>query len=519
MRVVSSGTENGQVGTGRKTRFAQLLFEQPRGLYLVSITEFWERFSYWGMLGLLVLFLTATPANGGFGWSNSDAIKLYALYTGAVFSAPAIGGYVASRFWGERRCILWGGISVTVGHALLAGTAAVPWLIEIFSGHPVAAWLRASTVPLGQLLPGPSIGAALVEGGHGDSARAAVAFAYRAQAWVFASSLVCIVAGTGLIKATVSSIIGKLYAPNDRRRDEGYSIFMAFVYLGAFLSNFVAGTLGERVGWHYGFAAAGVGMAGGLLWYLARQRQVLGDIGVAPDRKAREHSQIDAHPSQTAAERTLERGRIVVALVMSAFVILYAMSFYQKGGLLNLETRMHVDRHVFGFEVPATWLLSMSTLVFIVLTLPFTRLWRSLRARGAEPDAITKLALGLCALACGYLVLSGGLMEKAASPTNQFHIAWIIAMYSVFALGDLLVWPTQISAVSRLAPARYTAFAVGAWHLTIGIGSWLTAPIGAFGSRVGVDTVAYLLAGLCIAGAITLLVMRRPLLKLSAGAL
>lgn len=494
--------------------FLSMLKEQPPGLYLVAITEFWERFSYWGMLGLLVLFLTASPATGGFGWSSADALTLYALYTGAVFSAPAVGGFLASRYFGERACILWGGVAVTAGHFLLSGPALGPWVIESVTGWPVGQWLNGCGIPLGKLLPPAEVGVALDTGrcAADGNGRAAVALAYHLQAWTFVLGLVAIVAGTGLIKSTVSSIVGKLYAPGDTRRDEGFGIFMAFIYMGALFSNLVAGTIGELLDWHYGFAVAGIGMAAGLALYLSRHRRLLGDIGEKPDK---------AQPV-AATERLpphVQRGRVIVALAMSAFVVLYALSFYQKGGLLNLETRAHVDRHVLGFEIPTTWLLSISTLVFILLTLPAARVWRYLAARNKEPDVVTKLALGLAALAIGYGIFALGLLEKSVSGDGRFSLWWMVGMYALFAIGDLLVWPTQLAAVSRLAPPQHAAFAVGAWYLTIGLGSWLTATTAPINDRFGISAVALVLMSLCGGAALLIWLLKPRLMRLTHGAL
>lgn len=493
-----------------------MLRQQPPGLYLVAFTEFWERFSYWGMLGLLVLFLTAAPTTGGFGWSAAEALTLYAIYTGAVFSAPAVGGYLASRYFGERACILWGGIAVTAGHFLLSGPAAGPWLIETISGWPVSQWLNSCGIPLGKLLLSEEIRGALESGrcARDNGGRDAVALAYHLQSWTFMLGLVAIVAGTGLIKSTVSSIVGKLYAPGDARRDEGFGIFMACIYLGALMSNLVAGTIGELLDWHYGFAVAGIGMAAGLALYLARHEQLLGDIGKKPDR---------VEPSGNADDDRLpahvQRGRVAVAILMSLFVVLYAMSFYQKGGLLNLETREHVDRYVLGFQLPTTWLLSISTLVFIALTLPAARLWRYLAARNKEPDVIAKLALGLAALGCGYAVFAFGLLEKSASADGRFSLWWMVGMYTLFAFGDLLVWPTQLAAVSRLAPPRHAAFAVGSWYLTIGLGSWLTATTAPINDRFGISAVALVLMSACAGAALLIWLLKPWLIRLTYGAL
>lgn len=266
--------------------------------------------------------------------------------------------------------------------------------------------------------------------------------------------------------------------------------------------------------WHYGFAVAGIGMAAGLALYLARHQQLLGDIGRKPDR-----AQAISNDDGQQLPPHVERGRIIVAALMSGFVVLYALSFYQKGGLLNLETREHVDRHIFGFELPTTWLLSISTLVFIVLTLPAARLWRYLAARDKEPDVVAKLAFGLAALACGYGIFALGLVEKSVSVDGRFSLWWMVGMYALFALGDLLVWPTQLAAVSRLAPPRHAAFAVGSWYLTIGLGSWLTATMAPVNDRFGISAVAIVLMTLCGGGALLIWLLKPRLMKLTYGAL
>jgi POT family proton-dependent oligopeptide transporter len=255
-------------------------------------------------------------------------------------------------------------------------------------------------------------------------------------------------------------------------------------------------------------------MALGLSLYLAKHEQLLGDIGKQPDR-----TQLDDAAVAREVPPHVQRGRIVVALLMSVFVVLYAMSFYQKGGLLNLETREHVDRFVFGFELPTTWLLSISTLVFIVLTLPAARLWRYLAARNQEPDVVAKLALGLAALALGYGIFALGLVEKAVSADGRFSLWWMVGMYALFAIGDLLVWPTQLAAVSRLAPPKHVAFAVGSWYLTIGLGSWLTASTAPINDRFGIDAVAWVLMGLCGTAAVSIWLLKPWVMRLTYGAL
>jgi POT family proton-dependent oligopeptide transporter len=418
------------------------LWGYPKGVYLLSFTELWERFSYYGMLSLLVLFLTATLEQGGFGWDRAHALKLYGFYTGLIFSAPLLGGWIANNFWGERRCILVGGILLVCGHACLSGPALVPWLASVAGA--------AGLTPTG------------------------VAFVRGAIAWTFFGGLALIVAGTALLKPTISSIIGRFFAADDPRREGAFAVFFVGIYIGSLAASLVVGFLGERVGWHWGFGAAGFGMSLGLVVYLWKQAPYLADIGLRPVGRV-----------AGASRRQLtqqERDRIKVILLQGVFTVAYAAAFYQKGGLLTLFARERLDRNVGEWEIPVTWFLMVSTATFIIVVPVLARMWQ--RAGDRNPSASAKLAWGLMMLGLGYAVMFAAttIAEQSGSKAGWGSL---VLTYIFFGIGDALVWPTQISLVSRLAPRELSAVFVGGWYITIGLGSWLTGYIGALGYTWG----------------------------------
>jgi POT family proton-dependent oligopeptide transporter len=416
----------------------------PKGVLLLSFTEMWERFSYFGMLAILVLYLSADRVAGGFGWKEEDALRLYGLYSGLAFCVPLIGGWIANNWWGERRCILVGGILIASGHACMAG----PKL-----------W--------------PALGAPSFFGGLG-----------------------LIILGTMLLKPTISSIVGQFFSPKDRRRDNAFALFLVGIYVGEISGVFITGYLGERVDWHLGFGAAGIGMTLGLLVYLGNQKRLLADIGKAPVGGG----------GALAALRNLtreERDRVVVILTQTFFTMLYSAAVFQTGGLLTLFAKDYVERDRWGWEIPASWFMTTTSILFIVLTPPAARLWTYLAERGRNPRTSVKLAMGLIAIGLGYsilvyvMTLLGGVEGAKASPL------WLLAMYLFMGISEVLVWAGQLSLTSRLAPKSLSALFVGGWYINIGLGSWLTGYLGALGYTWGIQHVFTLIAvGTVAAGAL-----------------
>lgn len=428
-----------------------LLWGYPKGVFLLSFTELWERFSYYGILALLVLFLSTAVELGGFGWKRSEALQLYGWYTGLIFSAPVLGGWIANQYWGERRCVLLGGILLVAGHACLSGPALLPW---------VAKHLLDSTVPRGALT------------------------------CCFYLGLLLVVLGTALLKPAVSSLVGRLFAADDPRRESAFAVFFVGIYIGSLAASLCVGYLGERIGWHAGFGAAGLGMALGLVIYICKQAECLGDIGTSPVGRTTS--------SNPGALTPADRDRIRVLVTQGAFTVVYAAAFYQKGGLLTLFARERLDRWWGGWEIPVTWFLMVSTATFVFAVPLLARVWQRCEASGRKPAAATKLAWGLMLLGCGYAVICAATAAAEASG-NQTAAVWLIVTYFCFGIADALVWPTQIALVTRLAPERLSAALVGGWYITIGLGSWLTGYIGALGYAWGMTQLFATLAFATIA--------------------
>lgn len=431
-------------------RPAATWFGHPRGMFLVALTEFWERFSYWGLAAILVLFLTSETGSGGWNWPDADALRLYGAYTGLGFILPALGAWVVNTVMSERRAVLWGGLVIVSGHLLLATSPLLP----------------AS-----------------------------------ARTGCFMLGLALILLGTALLKPSISSLVARLYPEGGARLDEGFSYFFVAIYIGALLGGVTVGYLGERVGWHQAFSAAALGMLIGLAGYLMRQREWLMDVGTTVVRPTR----------VAAAPLTLiERQRLRVIGVQGLFTALYSVGYYQMLGLLNLYAYHHVDRHVGDFQLPTAWVQTASVWAFLLFAPLLSRLWRRLEDRGRNPSACYKLALGMVALTVGYLILAG--VQLAAG--NELPAwPWLVFSYLFFGLGDALVWASQIALTSKLAPARYSVLLIGGWYVFMGIGAWLAGYVGMWVQGVAFTSVfaGFSVACLGIAAVIAMLtpMMRR----------
>jgi proton-dependent oligopeptide transporter, POT family len=460
------------------------LWGYPKGVFLLSFTELWERFSYYGMLALLVLFLTEPVLQGGFGWSRPEALKLYGFYTGLIFTAPLLGGWIANSYWGERRCILVGGVLLVFGHLCLGSPAAIPSIVQWVTGAQLQdVWVRAQ-IPLGMPFISAESAARLSEAAHTVGVvPAVVMLTYQLVACAFLGGLFFIAAGTALLKPTISSIVGRFFSDGDARRDGAFALFFVGVYIGGLSASLIVGFLGERVAWHWGFSAAGFGMAVGLVTYLWKQHAYLAQLGLVPVRDRSGGGVLRGLSPE-------ERDRVKAILLQGVFTVAYAAAFYQKGGLLTLFARENLNRSIGGWEIPVTWFLTISTATFILVTPLAARLWLRLAERGVRPSAPQKLAWGLISIGIGYVVIS----IASSAGAERAWWGWLALTYVFFGIGDALVWPTQISMVSRLAPKKASALFVGGWYVTIGLGSWLTGYIGALGYTWGMVPVFICLA-------------------------
>jgi POT family proton-dependent oligopeptide transporter len=435
----------------------------PRGLGTLFFTEMWERFSYYGMRALLILFMTASMADGGLAYDDATAAAIYGLYTGAVYVLALPGGWIADRLLGAQNAVWYGGIIIMCGHF----TLAIP---------------AEPTFYVGLMLVG---------------------------------------LGTGLLKPNVSTIVGELYVTDHARRDAAYTIFYMGINLGAILGPLVCSTLGESesFGWHWGFAAAGVGMLCGLVQYRS-QRRYLGDAGRYPDHLRRDGKTkaaprygwlavslgagaivlatglgvagvytIDPNPvAQLSAYIILglaiayfayvflfgrldgaERKAVMIIVVLVAAEVIFWGGFEQQGSSFNLFAQRYTDREVFGQVIPAGWFQSLNPAFIIILAPFFAALWVNLGRRNLDPSVPAKFALGLIQLGLGFVVMYGAARFVAAG--QNVLPTWLFFTYLLHTTGELCLSPVGLSSISKLAPKRFASQMMGVWFLGTALGN------------------------------------------------
>ncbi len=396
----------------------------PSGLYLLFATEMWERMSYYGMRALLTLYMVAATERGGFGWDKAFALKIYGAYTALVYATPVLGGWLADNILGQRRAVLIGGVIMMIGHFLMA----VP-------GHVA-----------------------------------------------FFAALSALIIGNGLFKPNISTMVGGLYDSSDTRRDGAFTIFYMGINLGAFLSPLVCGTLGEKLGWHWGFASAGVGMGFGLLTFLALHKKLLGQVGLRPAPKSVQITGTSGVPMK-AALSPIETDRLGVIFTLAFFNIFFWAAFEQAGGLMNLYTAEKVDREVFGFLIPTTWFQALNPLFILTLAPFFSALWVKLSDLKKDPSTPVKMAFGLVFLATGFVLMIGA--AKETEHGAKAHMLWIVGAYFLHTVGELCLSPVGLSMVSRLAPGRLTSLMMGVWFLSSFVANYLAGIIGGSSEKLG----------------------------------
>ncbi|UQA63429.1 peptide MFS transporter [Polyangium aurulentum] len=432
----------------------------PPGLFLLFTTEMWERMSYYGMRALLSLYL-ADKTRGGFGWNDEQTLALYGWYTGLVYLTPVAGGYLADRWIGQRRSVLIGGALMMIGQFLLA----MPGLAFLYAG-------------LGMLI-----------------------------------------IGNGFFKPNISTMVGGLYRQGDPRRDSAFTIFYMGINVGAMLSSFVCGTIGERVSWGAGFASAGVGMALGLVTFFTLANRLLGDVGKAPSESVSASAGSSGSIVNDDDSRPLtteEIQRIAVIVILSAFVIIFWAGFEQAGGLMNLYTERKIDRVVFGWEVPTTWFQAVNAIFIVGLGLPFAAMWTALGRRGKDPSSPTKMGLGLLLLGAGFVLMLGAVNQAAAQ--GKAHMFWIIGAYLLHTMGELCLSPIGLSMVTKLAPKRYASLLMGIWFLSNAAANKLAGTIGGQASKLGEYTIFGGIAATTAAAGLVLLAISPVLKRMMHGA-
>jgi proton-dependent oligopeptide transporter, POT family len=458
MRVVDRATS---IAVDRPAAGSEI-FGHPKGLTFLFTTEMWERFSYYGMRSLLVLYMTKyllLPEHSGdvrglltvksaletiFGPLEAQPLssQIWGFYTGLVYFTPILGGLLADRVLGQRRTVIIGAVLMAIGHFMMA-----------------------------------------VE-----------------QLFLFA--LLALILGNGAFKPNISTQVGGLYPPGDPRRDRAYSIFYVGINVGAFLAPLVCGTLGEKVGWHYGFAAAGVGMCIGLAIYLYA-------LPLLPPDEL--HKARAAHVERKPLDRDQWRA-IIALLVLFVPATLFWATYEQMGNTTILWIDTNVDRSIdlFGWtaQIPTTWFLAFNPFMIFAFTPFVVTLWARQAARGTEPSTITKMALGCFGVTAANLVKAFAAFHAGS---GQASWLWVLGSIAIITVGELYLSPVGLSLVTKVAPARILSMMMGVWLATSFTGGFLAGWLGSFWSRMEKPHFFLMIAAISALAGVIIFLCRWPL--------
>ena len=430
--------------------------KHPKGLYLIFATSTAERFSYYGMRAIFILFLTQALL-----FDKEHAASIYGSYTGLVYLTPLIGGYIADKYWGIRRSVFWGAIMMALGQFLMFFSASMLDAVQL--SH-----------------------------------------------WLMYGGLTFLILGNGCFKPTVSSLVGQLYEPGDRRLDSAYTIFYMGVNVGSFLAPLVCGYFGETGNpndFKWGFLiAAIVTVFTVILFETQKNKYLIGpdgkQLGIIPDAKKEQ-----PQATKTAAQSTMhnskkkrnylllgvltialagffywcfvndwvsillegsltkiERDRIFVIYIIAFFVIFFWAAYEQAGASLTLFASEQTDRVIFGWEMPASWIQSFNPFFVVILAAIMPGVWGFLNKRGMEPASPTKQAIGLLLLSLGYLVICFAV--KDVQPGVKVSLIWLTGLYFIHTMGEIALSPIGLSMVNKLTPIRFASLMMGIWYLS-----------------------------------------------------
>jgi amino acid/peptide transporter (Peptide:H+ symporter), bacterial len=516
----------------------------PRGLVILFLTEMWERFSYYGMRALLIFYLTQH-----FLFSDAHSNVIYGAYTALVYVMTIVGGTLADRYLGSRKAVTFGAILLVLGHAGMAFEGSGSRQIMTYNGVDYVLGLDGRGGDANQVVRSAAGGESRIRFADGTTMvienPAAVGLPATINSADFTTrveedrfymnamflSLALIIAGVGFLKANISTIVGSLYALGDPRRDSGFTIFYMGINLGAFMSSILCGYLGITYGWKYGFGLAGIGMLAGLTIFLRYQHWLEGRADPPDPAKLREKVFGPINVEQACYLAGLGIVAISMLVVMNAnvvhegyvgllgiiiLVLLFGYAllsckgeerdrmiagiyfilaqipfwalFEQAGSSLNLFTDRLVDRTVFGFSVPAPVFQSLNAMFIVMFAPVMAWLWVALARRNLNPSAPVKFALGVFMAGLGFLVLVAGIKLGGSGLTAVY---FIFLIYWVHTIGELMVSPVGLSAVTKLAPARAVGMTMGAWFLYSGLSNYLAGVIAA---TTGAETIGGQLA-------------------------
>lgn len=434
----------------------------PAGLFVLFFTEMWERFSYYGMRALLILYMVdylikgvrdgsihvvgflslQSAIQGVFGPLNVQplASQIYGIYTAFVYFTPLFGGMLADRYLGQRKAVVIGGILMAIGQFLLAAES------------------------------------------------------------MFLFGLLFLILGNGSFKPNLATQVGSLYPPGDPRLDRAYSIYYMGVNLGAFFSPLVCGTLGQKYGWAYGFSAAGVGMVCGLIFYLWGQKFLAKDL-LTRTQEGQQKEKV---------KLTAKEWKVIFALMVLIVVNAFFWAVYeQQGNTLQLFADRNADWHVFGWEMPSTWFQSVNPMLIFALTPLLINFWGGQSRKGTEPGSITKMAVGCILLGVAFVPLV--YIARGMGETEKISFLWLIGSTFILTIGELYLSPIGQSLVAQVAPPSLISMLMGMWFLSNFIGNYLTGYLGTFYETMSRDGFFIMLGGMALAAGAAIIALGKPL--------
>lgn len=452
----------------------------PKGLYLLFFTEMWERFSYYGMRAILILYLTKKLFEGGLAMDAQHATLLYGYFTGLVYFTPLIGGWLADKYLGKRLAITIGGLTMMVGQFVLFGMNNMTGLY------------------LGLFL---------------------------------------LIIGNGFFKPNISTLVGGLYKDGDSRRDSAFSIFYMGINLGALMAPFVIGYFTDNLfktinadgtvayGYRYGFLASGVGMLLGQLIFNTLAQKYLGDLGKMPVSVKKGGSVIEEAVSVNpktgeVLDKSQEKQRITVIFILFAFAVFFWAGFEQAGSSLSLYTDNFIDRTVGGFEIPTSWFQSVNPIFIVTLAPLFAMFWTS--KLGKRLSTPVKMGVGMIILGLGFLFMLGAVGERASNgniedDTNKAALMWLIMTYLLHTIGELCLSPVGLSVVTKLSPPKLASILMAVWMLSSSVANFIGGYLASVVESLGAGQIFTFISIFVIVCGLLLISMNKYIRKMMHG--
>ncbi len=486
----------------------QQLWGHPVGLYVLFFTEMWERFSYYGMRALLVLYMTANSAheNGiGLEWTEKEAIALYGWYTMLVYVASIPGGIIADKLIGQKKAVLYGAIILCMGHGILAIDAV----------------------------------------------------------WAYYTGLGLVITGVGLLKPNISTMVGGLYKPGDIRRDKGFNIFYIGINLGSLLATMTVGLVVAEWGWHAGFGLAGIAMLAGLVVYVWGQKHLTHVGNLLPEEERKTEAsipQLFSNLMKTTTQlyitiglllvsafgwykldwayglllifitgvvamlmmiyRDLEsqifKDRFLVLLLSFIMVIIFWGAFEQAGGLMNLYTDSKTDRVLFGWTVPTVMFQSLNAGFIILFATGVASIWAKRKLKSKEASSIFKMAVGIIIMGLGFVFMVFAAMEYEKNGSSS--MIWLVMAYLFHTIGELCLSPVALSFITKLAPVKYASLMMGVYFAASGLGNKVAGIVGEAASEFGEYTIFLGITFFTVIIGLLFIAILKPLKRLIHGA-